>query len=137
MGKGRDFYFCVKNNLKFDFFFFEYSEKTTDLPQDTNKLYHIILYRVNLAWMGFVIGIVCILLCIQSETMIRRMTNKIQVTFWLNSICYLFHYFFYQIARKGPSWSYGSWIYNYLCNQCLLPLKLCCYLGLGLWWVPG
>ena len=27
---------------------------------------------------------------------------------------------------KGPSWSwsYGCWIYNYLCNQCLLPLKL-------------
>jgi len=25
---------------------------------------------------------------------------------------------------KGPSWSwsYGSWIYNYLCNQCLSPL---------------
>jgi len=23
------------------------------------------------------------------------------------------------------SWSYGSWIYNYLCNQCLSPLKLC------------
>jgi hypothetical protein len=22
------------------------------------------------------------------------------------------------------SWSYGSWIYNYLCNQCLWPLKL-------------
>ena len=22
------------------------------------------------------------------------------------------------------SWSYDSWIYNYLCNQCLLPLKL-------------
>jgi hypothetical protein len=22
------------------------------------------------------------------------------------------------------SWSYGSWIYNYRCNQCLLPLKL-------------
>jgi len=21
------------------------------------------------------------------------------------------------------SWSYGSWIYNYLCNQCLSPLK--------------
>jgi hypothetical protein len=30
--------------------------------------------------------------------------------------------FFY----KGPSWpwSYGSWIYNYLCNQCLSPLML-------------
>ena len=24
----------------------------------------------------------------------------------------------------GPSWSYGIWIYNYLCNQCLSPLKL-------------
>jgi hypothetical protein len=25
-------------------------------------------------------------------------------------------------SREGPSWSYGSWIYNYLCNQCLSPL---------------
>jgi len=27
---------------------------------------------------------------------------------------------------SGPSWSwsYGNWIYNYLCNQCLSPLKL-------------
>ena len=27
---------------------------------------------------------------------------------------------------REPSWlwSYSSWIYNYLCNQCLLPLKL-------------
>ena len=24
----------------------------------------------------------------------------------------------------GCSWSFGSWIYNYLCNQCLSPLKL-------------
>jgi hypothetical protein len=23
----------------------------------------------------------------------------------------------------GASWSYGSWINNYLCNQCLSPLK--------------
>ena len=22
------------------------------------------------------------------------------------------------------SWSYGSWIYNYLCNQCISPVKL-------------
>jgi hypothetical protein len=30
------------------------------------------------------------------------------------------------IYVKGPSWSwsYGSWIYNYLCNQCLSPLTL-------------
>jgi hypothetical protein len=25
-----------------------------------------------------------------------------------------------------PSWSYGSWIYNYLCNQCLSFHHLCC-----------
>jgi hypothetical protein len=25
---------------------------------------------------------------------------------------------------EGPSWSYGSWFYSYLCNQCLSPLKL-------------
>ena len=29
-------------------------------------------------------------------------------------------------TSKGPSWSwsYGSWNYNYLCNQCLSPLML-------------
>ena len=26
--------------------------------------------------------------------------------------------------KRGLSWSYGGWIYNYLCNQCLSPLKL-------------
>jgi len=30
------------------------------------------------------------------------------------------------LLYKWPSWwwSYGRWIYNYLCNQCLSPLKL-------------
>jgi hypothetical protein len=58
----------------------------------------------------------------------------------------------------GPSWSwsYGSWIYNYLCNQCLSLLKLwvpiplsrgvldttlcdkvCQWLAEGLWFFPG
>jgi hypothetical protein len=26
--------------------------------------------------------------------------------------------------EQTVSWSYGSWIYNYLCNQCLSPLTL-------------
>ena len=32
--------------------------------------------------------------------------------------CFTFH--------KGPSWSwsYGGWIYNYLCNQCLSPITI-------------
>jgi hypothetical protein len=25
--------------------------------------------------------------------------------------------------HEGPSWLYSSWIYNYLCNQCISPLK--------------
>jgi hypothetical protein len=59
---------------------------------------------------------------------------------------------------QGPSWSwlYGSWIYNYLCNQCLSPLKLwvriplmrgvldatlcykvCQWIATGRWFSPG
>ena len=41
----------------------------------------------------------------------------------LNLISAIHHHHF---DRQGPlwPWSYGSWIYNYPCNQCLSPLKL-------------
>ena len=66
-------------------------------------------------------------------------------------------YFFF-LLMTGPlwSWSYGSWIYNYLCNQCLSPLtlwvwipfrqgeldttlcdKVCKWLTTGQWFSPG
>jgi len=38
----------------------------------------------------------------------------------------------YVIVVKGQlwSWQYGSWIYNYLCNQCLSPLTLSVWIQL-------
>ena len=70
------------------------------------------------------------------------------------------HTIFNHISRfkwfKGPSWpwSYGSWIYNYLCNRCLSPLmlwvrisirrrcttlcdKVCQWLAAGPWFSTG
>ena len=60
------------------------------------------------------------------------------------------------VIAEGPSWlwSYGSWIYNYLCHQCLSPLmlwvrismrarctilcdKVCQWIVTGLWFSPG
>ena len=36
-------------------------------------------------------------------------------------ICIISFSFYFQ---EGPLWSYGNWIYNYLCSQCLPPLML-------------
>jgi hypothetical protein len=46
----------------------------------------------------------------------------------------------YSSSLRGLSWSWshGSWIYNYLCNQCLSPLMLrvCQWLVAGWWFSP-
>jgi len=60
----------------------------------------------------------------------------------------------YNPMIEGPlwSWSYGSWIYNFLCNRCLSSLKLwvrtllmvrftwynvCYWLATGQWFSSG
>ena len=76
-------------------------------------------------------------------------------------IKYMYLYYLFCLWSKlsqwqVPSWLYGSWIYNYLCNQCLSPLtlsvriqlwrcalattlcdKVCQWLATGLWFSPG
>jgi len=48
--------------------------------------------------------------------------NKMTSELWTDKWVFVFHI----PLRKGPSWpiSCCSWIYNYLCNQCRLSLKL-------------
>ena len=42
---------------------------------------------------------------------------------------------FYACSKKGPSWpwSNGSWIYNYIYNQCLSPLMLWVRISIRTW----
>jgi hypothetical protein len=50
--------------------------------------------------------------------------------FWVGRISWISYIKLFKIRRYQPpfklckksSWLYGSWIYNYPCNQCLPPL---------------
>ena len=58
--------------------------------------------------------------------------------FYLEILYFLNHVWFV-INRLSWPWSYGSWIYNYLCTQCLSPLMLwvCQWLATGRWFSLG
>ena len=77
------------------------------------------------------------------------------IGFWHRSSSMVFYFFHFTIFlcidtdisnNKGPLWSYGSWIYNYLCNQCrswrgvldtTLCDKVCQWLVIDQWFFPG
>ena len=56
----------------------------------------------------------------------------VRVGFWIAFCCnniwepFCYMYYVSPVYRRGSSWSwpYGSWIYNYICNQYILPLTL-------------
>ena len=57
----------------------------------------------------------------QSQIYIRIQIPKQSKMRW----CYVISVIFYLITKiPSWSWSHGSWIYNYLCNQCLSPQTL-------------
>jgi len=59
----------------------------------------------------------------------KKEMNSISSSIWTVNTNFfpLFNFLYLPIPiAKWPSWlwSYGSWIYNYICNQCLSPLSL-------------
>ena len=86
---------------------------------------------------------------ITSKTSIITLNGSVASSLWR----LVFQFFIFHPIYKWSSWSWshGSWIYNYLCNQCPSPLKLwvltlfmarctqynIMWLATGQWFSPG
>jgi hypothetical protein len=88
------------------------------MPQFSNKLHHI-LYWITYTLSPQGINITYYKVEAKPPTM-RSLLSYNLLSWW--TLSYL-NSGFYQRSKRGP-WSYGGWIYSYLCNQCLSPLVL-------------
>ena len=81
-----------------------------------------------------------------------RLNMRRHMNIYVKNMLKLHQVYIYILQRSTWLWSYGSWIYNYLCNQCLSPLmsvwisiraryttlfdKVCQWLTTGRWFSP-
>jgi len=128
----------------------EHLEKTTDLSQVADKLYHM-LYTSP--WSRFELTTSVV---IGTDCIVSFKPNYHTITATTGLLLLLFSYYFHLLIRPARIWSYGRWIYNYQYNQCLSPLqlwirtplrrgeldttlfdKVCQWLATGRWFSPG
>ena len=99
-------------------------------------------------------------MCITILAMLSRFKSQLYIKSWTLPLIVVHRHTVTHVVRTvqsmmlSPSWSYGSWIYNYLCNQYLSPLmlwvrisirarcttlcdKVCQWLATGRWFSPG
>jgi hypothetical protein len=82
------------------------------------------LYRVHLDWVGFELTTLVVIGTDSSGTQLWS-CSYFSLLILVSLFQLLFRYAMSKCTSGSSwSWSYGSWIYNYLCNQCLSLLKV-------------
>ena len=87
------------------------------------------LVDVSFLYLTFFLVLGCTWLCILLHFRVKNVWVTIKLfiskydwkSLWASYFLSCFHISYWDCLW---SWSYGSWIYNYLCNQCLSSLKL-------------